>query len=97
MKKSDFFQAEVQTDDKHWTEKYAPASGAEVLGNSKVVNKVKNWLVEWKRRTDKEAKRLEREMRKQAKKQGKPLVTNEKGISLNFFDTFAGEHLRFEK
>ncbi|XP_064600712.1 ATPase family AAA domain-containing protein 5-like isoform X2 [Liolophura sinensis] len=50
-----------------WTEKYQPSQSLEMIGNSANLKRLKSWLQQWKHRTDKEARRLEKLLRKQRK------------------------------
>lgn len=45
-----------------------------MIGNSRGVDKLKTWLQDWKKLTDLEIKRLEKEKEKQAKKDKKKLI-----------------------
>ncbi|XP_021363391.1 ATPase family AAA domain-containing protein 5-like isoform X2 [Mizuhopecten yessoensis] len=53
-----------------WTDKYLPLHSAEVVGNTAKVRKLQSWLVEWKQRLDKEARKAKKLQIKQNK--GKP-------------------------
>ena len=51
-----------------FTEKYQPLHSSEVVGNSAVLKKLKSWLVEWKHRVDKEARKARMLLMKKSKK-----------------------------
>ncbi|KAJ8317885.1 hypothetical protein KUTeg_002976 [Tegillarca granosa] len=51
-----------------WTEKYQPEHSSEIVGNSALVKKLKSWLLEWKQRVDREARRAKMLLMKQKKK-----------------------------
>ncbi|XP_048248109.1 ATPase family AAA domain-containing protein 5-like isoform X2 [Haliotis rufescens] len=49
-----------------WTERYQPSHSMEVLGHTAHLQKLKSWLLEWKHRTHKEARKMRLQMLKQA-------------------------------
>ncbi|XP_067672445.1 ATPase family AAA domain-containing protein 5-like [Haliotis asinina] len=49
-----------------WTERYQPTHSMEVLGHTAHLQKLKSWLLEWKHRTHKEARKMRLQMLKQA-------------------------------
>eukprot|EP00106_Octopus_bimaculoides_P004362 XP_014771804.1 PREDICTED: ATPase family AAA domain-containing protein 5-like [Octopus bimaculoides] len=50
-----------------WTEKYQPLHSSEVICNSSNVKRLKSWLLDWKQRTDREARKLKKLLMKQKK------------------------------
>lgn len=44
-----------------WTEKYQPQHSSEVVGNLSAVRKLRSWLMEWKKRADKEETKSQKE------------------------------------
>ncbi|CAI9738377.1 family AAA domain-containing 5-like isoform X2 [Octopus vulgaris] len=50
-----------------WTEKYQPLHSSEIICNSSNVKKLKSWLLDWKQRTDREARKLKKLLMKQKK------------------------------
>ncbi|XP_069124963.1 ATPase family AAA domain-containing protein 5-like [Argopecten irradians] len=56
----------------NWTDKYLPLHSTEVVGNTAKVRKLHSWLVEWKQRLDKEARKAKKlELKKNKGKQNK--------------------------
>ncbi|XP_033744529.1 ATPase family AAA domain-containing protein 5-like isoform X2 [Pecten maximus] len=56
----------------NWTDKYLPLHSAEVVGNTAKVRKLHSWLVEWKQRLDKEARKAKKlELKQNKGKQNK--------------------------
>ncbi|XP_060071807.1 ATPase family AAA domain-containing protein 5-like [Ylistrum balloti] len=51
----------------NWTDKYLPLHSSEVVGNTAKVKKLQSWLVEWKQRLDKEARKAKKLQLKQNK------------------------------
>ena len=70
---------DIPQSDLQWTEKYAPSCSSEILSNSKSAARLRGWLVEWKEQTDLEARRLKKQLLKQAKKQNKSKEDIKKG------------------
>ena len=58
-----------------WTDKYQPTHSSEIVGNSNNVKKLKTWLIEWKHKVDKEAKKMKKLAMKESKNK-----TKEKGL-----------------
>ncbi|XP_043571056.1 ATPase family AAA domain-containing protein 5 isoform X4 [Chiloscyllium plagiosum] len=44
-----------------WTEQYQPQHSSELVGNLNAVRKLRSWLMEWKKRADKEEKKKQKE------------------------------------
>ncbi|XP_013411401.1 ATPase family AAA domain-containing protein 5 isoform X2 [Lingula anatina] len=59
-----------------WTEKYLPANAADVIGNTSVVARLKTWLMDWKHRMDRDARKLQKLMQKEAKLKKKADLKN---------------------
>ncbi|XP_052071004.1 ATPase family AAA domain-containing protein 5-like isoform X2 [Mytilus californianus] len=54
-----------------WTDKYQPTHSSEIVGNSNNVKKLKTWLIEWKHKVDKEAKKMKKLAMKESKNRTK--------------------------
>ncbi|CAG2216522.1 unnamed protein product [Mytilus edulis] len=54
-----------------WTDKYQPTHSSEIVGNSNNVKKLKTWLIEWKHKVDKEAKKMKKLAMKESKNKTK--------------------------
>ncbi|XP_007886610.2 ATPase family AAA domain-containing protein 5 isoform X1 [Callorhinchus milii] len=44
-----------------WTEKYQPQRSSELVGNLKAIKQLHSWLMEWKRRADREERKKQKE------------------------------------
>ncbi|GAB1606977.1 hypothetical protein Ahia01_000980400, partial [Argonauta hians] len=63
--------AEERVCDIQWTEKYQPLQSSEIVGNGGSVRKLKCWMLEWKQRTDREARKLTKLLMKQKRQKKK--------------------------
>ncbi|XP_002731219.1 uncharacterized protein LOC100369304 [Saccoglossus kowalevskii] len=54
--------------DRLWTDKYQPCQSSEIIGNKDNVKKIFSWLGEWKARSDRETRKLKKQLKKEAKK-----------------------------
>ncbi|XP_055955097.1 ATPase family AAA domain-containing protein 5 [Patella vulgata] len=50
-----------------WTERYQPTHSSDIIGNTGNINRLKTWLLEWKHKTHKDARKMKKLLTKQSK------------------------------
>ncbi|KAK6171608.1 hypothetical protein SNE40_019759 [Patella caerulea] len=50
-----------------WTERYQPTHSSDIIGNTGNITRLKTWLLEWKHKTHKDARKMKKLLTKQSK------------------------------
>ncbi|XP_078081943.1 ATPase family AAA domain-containing protein 5 isoform X2 [Mustelus asterias] len=59
---------DIVKEDLLWTEKYQPQHSSQLVGNISAIRKLRSWLMEWKKRADREEKKKQKEKKNEKDK-----------------------------